>query len=112
MNRISSGGDYTLVGGAFRSQWRADVDNDGVDDDLEDLGLNGGDGNDDGIQDSIQSHVVTVAGDNTTHAVALEVTSTGCATVAAFSDKTESMLASDDSGYTYPIGLIDFRLGC
>ncbi|MEW7281313.1 CshA/CshB family fibrillar adhesin-related protein, partial [Aquimarina sp. 2201CG1-2-11] len=87
-------------------------DGDGIDAAIEDAGPNGGDGNNDGIPDSLQSNVASIldASGNGTY-VTLEVTG-DCAQISSMSAVLESDLAAQDDSYDYPVGLIDFTLNC
>jgi hypothetical protein len=111
LNKISTWWLYSIIGWAFRSFYY-DIDSDGVPDADELAGLNGGDGNGDGIPDILQHHVATLPGYVTGHVFAFEVISATCNQIGLLNDKTESMMTQQDSGYNYPIGLIDFSLDC
>ncbi|MDY8138915.1 DUF6923 family protein, partial [Aquimarina sp. 2201CG5-10] len=88
-------------------------DGDGVPAVVEDEGPNGGDGNNDGIPDSMQPHVASIPDAIGTGYVTLEVVVTGdCAQITEMNPLQEIELASLDDDYDYPIGLMDFTLAC
>lgn len=93
-----------LVGSA------TDFDSDTISDVVEDGAPNSGDGNDDGIADSLQptvtSFVSATSGDYTTF-----VTS-GCSSNGYVTSIAQSSLDATDVGFSYPYGLTDFRLNC
>jgi len=88
-------------------------DGDGVDAAIEDAGPNGGDGNGDGILDSLQSNVATIldASGNGSY-VTLEITSSTCAVITNIASLTEEEVGVKDLDYDYPLGLVDFTATC
>jgi photosystem II stability/assembly factor-like uncharacterized protein len=85
-------------------------DTDGVSAATEDAAPNGGDANNDGTLDSQQNNVSSFKNANGSKYVALEVNdgcNLGSVTVAAESSKTVQ-----DSGYSYPAGLVNFTAAC
>ena len=88
-----------------------DDDGDGVPDTVE-LIAPAGDGNGDGVQDSLQGSVVTVSNPETQAFTTLDVQGVNCHAVRSYLVSKESELNSQDPGFTYPVGLNDFRLEC
>jgi hypothetical protein len=87
-------------------------DGDGVPLAVEDAGPNGGDGNNDGTADSLQTNVTSLPDANGGGYLTLEVTG-GCASAQAVAAVTvASMPVSDPLGYLYPYGLLEFTLPC
>ncbi|MCG8069342.1 MAG: hypothetical protein JAY84_15935 [Candidatus Thiodiazotropha taylori] len=87
-------------------------DGDGVALAVEDAGPNGGDGNNDGTADSLQSNVSSLPDATGSGYLTLEVGG-GCATAQAVAAvDIGSMPASDPFGYLYPYGLLEFTLPC
>ena len=90
-------------------------DGDGVDAVIEDAGPNGGDGNFDGIPDSIQSNVATILDATGTTYVTLEARLNGngdCTSINRMVIEQETDQTFVDSNYDYPYGLVDFTLTC
>jgi len=84
-----------------------------VDSSVEDGAPNGGDGNDDGMLDSVQSNVTSIPdGSGTGTYVTLEITSTTCAQISNMSAISEEDFGILDPDFDYPVGLIDFTLSC
>jgi hypothetical protein len=87
-------------------------DGDGVAVAVEDAGPNGGDGNNDGTADSLQTNVTSLPNANGDGYLTLEIGG-GCANVQAVAAVTvASMPAGDPFGYDYPYGLLEFTLPC
>ncbi len=88
----------------------ADSDKDGLFDFVEQGGPNGGDGNNDGIADSLQPFVGSLpalqGGD-----ITIEATG-NCDGLTALSSSRESDLADLDPEYIYPLGVTSFNLAC
>lgn len=93
----------TDVGPAF--------DTDGLDNTVEGNGPNGGDVDDDGTADNLQSEVGTKLSETSSKYVALK-SGVGCTTIGNITMRNETDLVADPN-YTYPDGLMDFNLtGC
>ncbi|MFT7557863.1 MAG: peptidoglycan hydrolase-like protein with peptidoglycan-binding domain [Planctomycetota bacterium] len=89
-----------------------DVDGDGADDTIEDLGPNSGDGDNDGTADKYQSHVSTFVNPLTSDFATIKITTTStCVVVSSGTIVTEASLGTD-TNYEYPVGLADFELRC
>ncbi|WP_103072251.1 DUF6923 family protein, partial [Aquimarina sediminis] len=86
-------------------------DGDGVSGTIEDEGPNGGDGNGDGILDSVQGNVVSIPIADGTGYVTIETTGV-CYQISSISTVLEAELATSDATYHYPYGLVDFTLDC
>ncbi|TSE07766.1 hypothetical protein FOF46_15160, partial [Aquimarina algiphila] len=86
-------------------------DGDGIQGTEENQGPNGGDGNGDGILDSLQGNVATLLIADGTGFVTVETTG-DCIQITSIDAVLESELAANDTGYNYPFGLIDFTLTC
>ncbi|WP_196918871.1 DUF6923 family protein, partial [Aquimarina sp. EL_35] len=86
-------------------------DGDGVTGTVENAGPNGGDGNGDGILDSLQGNVATIPIADGTGYVTIETTGI-CFQISSISTVLESELAANDATYHYPYGLVDFTLDC
>ncbi|HJQ08212.1 MAG TPA: lectin-like protein [Candidatus Saccharimonadales bacterium] len=87
-----------------------DEDADGAPSSSEDAGPNGGDGNNDGILDSVQSNVVSFVSGLSSKPVAIEASS-GCS-FSSMAMRSESQFAAKDGGYDYPQGFVKFTAGC
>jgi hypothetical protein len=87
--------------------WR-DTDHDGVPDEIEDLALNNGDGNGDGLSDKDQPNVASIVSSVTNQPVTLAVFG-DCQQIHGF-DATNA--TAEDPDYTYPRGLFDFEVSC
>ncbi len=88
-----------------------DDDGDGVADTEEATAPNG-DGNGDGLQDSLQHDVASVVNPNTHMTTTMVVTDAACNIINAYDVVNEVDLASQDTGFDYPMGLNDFNLEC
>ncbi|ODB94043.1 hypothetical protein A3194_05095 [Candidatus Thiodiazotropha endoloripes] len=87
-------------------------DGDGVALAVEDAGPNGGDGNNDGTADSLQSNVSSLPDATGSGYLTLEVGG-GCATAQAVAAVAiGSMPTADPFGYLYPYGLLELTLPC
>lgn len=85
------------------------TDTDGIDNTVESNGPNAGDANDDGTADNLQANVGSMPNPITGEYVVLEV---GCTNVNSIVMELESDL-TEDSGYTYPEGMMNFTIsGC
>jgi len=87
------------------------TDEDGISSSIEDAAPNNGDVNennyDDAIEQNITSFVNSVSGNYTT------VQTTGnCVSNSEVTSAAESSLATQDSGYDYPLGIISFEVNC
>ena len=85
------------------------ADGDGVSDVVEDAAPNNGDGNNDGTADSQQANVVSYVNSVTNKYVVLEVSS--ACTITSASNTAESTSVKD-SGFDYPVGLMNFTINC
>lgn len=106
---------------AYAPAWEGDIwstapsegggsDTDGVSDGTEDAAPNSGDGNNDGTPDSEQNNVSSFKNADGSKYITLEVDDNcGLSNVASAS---ESSKAAQDSGYTYPAGLVNFTATC
>jgi len=90
-----------------------DYDQDGVPDSVEKAGPNGGDANDDGVEDFRQSSVASLidASGNNTYVV-LEVNSSTCDVITDVQIIAEEDMVVADPDYDYPVGLLDYTLKC
>lgn len=86
-----------------------DNDSDGASNAVETAAPNSGDGNDDGQDDADQLNVASLVNSTTGEYVTLAVESS--CELSEVSVKQSSQLASD-SGYSYPLGLLDFSADC
>ena len=87
-----------------------DGDNDGIHDSIEDAAPNDGDANNDGTDDSDQDNVSSFVNPVNNQYTVVEVSNT-CAITTA-SNKAESANAVSDSGFNYPLGLMNFTAAC
>jgi hypothetical protein len=87
-----------------------DDDGDGVSNAEEDGAPNGGDGNDDGTADRLQSHVASFAGAAGYVTVFVDPAD-GCDQLLALGSMPEAALPSDP-GYRYPLGYVSFTVEC
>ena len=87
-----------------------DFDSDGVSDVEEDAAPNNGDGNDDGIADSIQATVSSFEISNSTTYTTF--VTNGCSENGTVSSLSEDNLVDTDGNLEYPFGLTDFSLNC
>ncbi len=88
----------------------SDFDSDGASTAMENSAPNSGDGNNDGILDSIQPTVTSFEIDST--GVYATLVTTGCSENGTVSSVDVSTLNKTDNGYDYPYGLTDFSLNC
>lgn len=87
------------------------LDDDGIYNVVEDAAPNSGDGNNDGTDDSQQDNVTSLSNPVTSSYAVLETT--GCSgTNSSVSVAAESANAAADGSYTYPVGLMDFKIDC
>lgn len=106
-------GTQTLEGGleTFTTEHMDDDDdNDGIFNDIEDLGPNNGDANGDGTPDSTQPYVASFISSVTGEYVLLQLDDVCQIDDAAI--KPESENAAVDQAYGYPMGLMDFTADC
>ncbi len=92
-------------------QTNSNSDSDGVPDSVEDAAPNNGDGNNDGTPDSEQSNVTSLpipTGSNAGTYVTLVVPAGTTLTTAAIEQATS--LATKDTAYNYPLGLVSFTV--
>lgn len=87
-----------------------DTDNDGISDDDESAAPNEGDANGDGTLDSEQANVTSFVSPVSGKYVALELPD-ACAIDSA-QIKTEDTNTVADSGYNYPLGMLNFTVNC
>ena len=87
----------------------ADADSDGQASGVESAGPNGGDANGDGTVDSAQANVASFVNGVTGKYVVVE---TDCDSVQSASVMNESANSTSDGAYDYPLGMLDFSLGC
>ena len=87
-----------------------DADNDGTPGTTEDAAPNGGDANNDGTKDSLQSNVTSLIDPVSGNYAALAVSDT--CTIESLSITAESANTTADSSYDYPNGMMDFNLDC
>ncbi len=94
------------------SLWKAGTagDSDGIDSETEDAGPNGGDGNNDGILDSVQSNVVSYPSPITGQYVTLEVDEE--CEIQSSEIQEQSALSAQDIAFEYPVGVMSFTLDC
>lgn len=86
------------------------ADADGISDTVEDAAPNSGDANNDGTPDSEQNNVSSFKNADGSKYIALEVDG-GC-DLSNVASASESSKAAQDSGYTYPAGLVNFTAAC
>jgi len=95
----------------FRWQtFPAVADGDGISDVIEDAAPNSGDGNNDGTGDSQQASVVSFVNPVTAKYITLEINSS--CTLTAANSAAESANTVADSGFDYPLGLVNFTANC
>ena len=87
-----------------------DNDSDGIDDAIEAAGPNGGDANDDGTPDAEQLNVASFVNALTDSYTAIAVDE--ACELSDVSIKSSSDFGVSDSGYAYPLGLLDFTADC
>lgn len=103
---------YTLVEVLQESDFGAqDADGDGVSNNDEAGGPNGGDGNNDGIPDYEQANVSSNALKSGSGEVAVAVTG-GCAAIQAMDAVTEAGGESTDGNYDFPLDMVALELVC
>lgn len=106
---------------AYAPAWEGDIwgttpgagggsDTDGVSDATEDAAPNSGDANNDGTPDSEQNNVSSFKNADGSKYIALEVDD-NC-DLSNVASASESSKAAQDSGYTYPAGLVNFTATC
>lgn len=88
----------------------ADDDNDGISDEEENAAPNDGDANGDEVLDSEQQNVASFVNTITSSYTVLAVDDS-CTITSAVID-TESENGVQDSGYTYPVGMLNFTIEC
>lgn len=87
-----------------------DNDGDGIDDSVEDAAPNSGDANNDGTQDSEQTNVTSFVNDNNSSYISIEVDAS--CTVDSATTNSEGDNSTEDAGFTYPAGFVDFTADC
>ena len=87
-----------------------DGDGDGVDDAVEDAAPNAGDVNEDGIADSTQRNVTSFVNDVTGEYATLQLNA-DCQ-VQSVRVNAEASQTAVDTGYEYPVGLMNFQANC
>lgn len=87
-----------------------DNDNDGIYDAIENAAPNGGDGNNDGIQDSEQANVGGFVNGVSNQYTVLQLDDVCTITYAAAASEVANEIA--DSGYNYPVGMVNFTAEC
>ncbi len=85
------------------------LDADGLPANVEDAAPNDGDGNDDGVPDRLQANVASLPDATGTSYVSV---STSCAQIADVKTLSEAQVGSQDSAFTFPLGLAQFRIPC
>src|SRR5262249_20162575 len=85
-------------------------DGDGISAAVEEAAPNSGDANNDGTPDDFEANVASFVDPVTGHYVSLQV-SNSCDTTAA-SSASEATKPAQDSGYSYPAGLLSFTANC
>lgn len=88
-----------------------DIDGDARLNTAEDSGTNGGDGNGDGVLDSVQQNVSGASNPVTGQYSTLE-TDGACMFITENAFLAESSLLSSDPSFDYPVGLVDFKVQC
>ncbi len=97
--------DYVLI---RRASDNTDPDDDGVDAATEDAGPNGGDGNNDGILDSVQLNVTSIPNfDNSDYLVVQSPPGTALSNVAVADPNT---LGTPPAGVSFPLGALQFSV--
>ncbi len=97
--------DYVMV---RRGSGNMDPDNDGVDAAVEDAGPNGGDGNNDGIPDSIQLNVTSIP--NFDGSEYLVIQSQPGTVLTNVSTADPSTLGTPPAGVSFPLGALRFNV--
>jgi hypothetical protein len=87
-----------------------DIDGDGVNNTVEELAPNGGDGNGDGSPDAFQPAVASLPAAGGGYLTL--VVSGQCAKATAVATATEGAQPAQDGLWNYPYGLLSFRLPC
>lgn len=88
-----------------------DSDRDDILDTDEAKAINHGDGNGDGIPDSTQKNVASRISPVTSRPITLEAEG-DCSTITSFTTISQKSLKKADKRYSYPEGLVDFKLLC
>ncbi|MGB4758812.1 MAG: Calx-beta domain-containing protein [Candidatus Saccharimonadales bacterium] len=88
-----------------------DSDRDDILDAEEARAINHGDGNGDGIPDSMQKSVASRISPVTSRPITLEAEG-DCSTITSFTTVSQTSLKKSDKRYRYPEGLVDFKLLC
>lgn len=88
----------------------ADFDSDGASDAVENAAPNNGDANDDGTADRLQPTVTSFEIDST--GIYETLVTSGCSENGTIASIDVSALAKNDTGKSYPYGLVDFTLNC
>jgi len=107
---IINGPAGTSLGSIGTFTTMADTDNDGVSNTIEDAAPNGGDANNDGIQDSVQMNVASFVNSVTGKYAVLELDPT--CQINTVSVQAESSNTMSDANYDYPVGLMNFKTLC
>jgi hypothetical protein len=97
--------DYVLV---RRSSSDTDPDNDGVEASVEDAGPNGGVGNNDGIQDSVQAHVTSIP--NAADGQYVVIQSEPGTVLTNVSAVDPASLGTPPVGAAFPVGALSFTV--
>jgi hypothetical protein len=107
----SAAGTETLEGGLQTfTTLPADDDDDGIPNATEAAAPNGGDANNDGIQDSTQGNIVSYA-NGVTGKYTVVAVDNSCQ-ISTSATQSESANAASDPLYQYPLGLTDFTTDC
>ena len=114
-SKILVGGNFTTYnnqyqGGLVRLQLTPDRDADGLLDTQEDSSPNSGDANQDGTLDSLQNNVTSYINPITNQTTVLQVDSQ--CSLSNISTKDMSTNTTQDTNYSYPLGLYDFTASC
>lgn len=88
-----------------------DQDDDGISDEIENAGPNNGDANNDGIPDSQQANVSSMANPVSGNYAVLAVND-DCSIKSLEIIAEADVSNVNDSGFDYPVGLMDFRIDC
>lgn len=104
-----SEGDYPTF---IPSSAATDSDTDNVTNVVEDNGPNDGDANGDGAKDSAETNVASLVNSANNSYVVLEVNDSSGCEIYDVASETASQQTSQDAGYSYPLGLLNFHLSC
>lgn len=97
---------------ALRITTPSDSDRDGIANSVENAGPNNGDANNDGVKDSAQGNVSSSVNAVNSNSVILQNTAASGCSVSELDPQTAQEQTSQDAGFSYPVGLLDFTLNC